>query len=115
MAQDCALDWRFLALCNLPQDFSLPQAGDSVRCRHELGIPGLWSRPRLLPRKTLAPTTKRNRMTHRPHGVKIEAEVVDGIQALRQNLIGGIEMPEVSPGIAPAHPAAAICIQRPWV
>jgi hypothetical protein len=51
-------------------------------------------------------------MTHRPHGVKVEAEVVDGIQHLGQNLAGGIKMPEISPGVAPADPAAAVGIER---
>ena len=66
----------------------------------------------LLPRKKLGPTPKRNRMTHRPHGVKVEAEVVDGIQDLSQDLIGGVEVPQVSARIALADAAAAIGIQR---
>ena len=47
----------------------------------------------MLPWEKLDPIPKRNRMTHRPHGVKVEAEIVDGIQDLRQNLIGSIQMP----------------------
>jgi hypothetical protein len=54
-------------------------------------------------------------MTHRPHGVKVEAEVVDSIEDLGQKLIGGIKMPQISPGVALANPAAAIGIKRPRI
>ena len=64
------------------------------------------------PQKEMGPIPKRNRMTHRPHSVKVEAKVVDGIQDLGQNLVGSIKMPQIGPGVAPAHPAAAIRIER---
>ena len=79
------------------------------------GDAGLWFYSRLLPRKKLGPVPKRNRMTHRPHGVKVEAEVVDSIEDLGQNLIGGIKMAQIGAGVAPANPAAAIGVQRPLI
>src|SRR2546427_7730925 len=61
------------------------------------------------------PLPKFNRMTHRPHGVKVEAEVVDRIQNLRQHLARRIEMPQVGPRVARAHLAATAVVQRPCV
>src|SRR5713101_5477502 len=55
---------RFLALCNLPQDFSLPQAGDASASGMNRGN-RLWFRLRLLPWEKLDFIPKRNRMTHR--------------------------------------------------
>src|ERR1700675_299689 len=52
---------RVVALCILPQDFSLPQAGDSFSFRHCTGDAGLWLYSRLLPRKKLGLIPKRNR------------------------------------------------------
>ena len=41
--------------------------------------------------------TKSNRMTHRPHSVKIEAKVVNRIENLAQYLIGCIKVPQICP------------------
>ena len=64
------------------------------------------------PQEKAGPVPKRNRMTHRPHSVKVEAKIVDGIQDLGQNLIGSIKVPQISPRIPLADPAAAIGVQR---
>ena len=64
------------------------------------------------PQKKTGPFPKRNRMTHRPHSVKVEAKVMDGIQDLRQHLIGCIKMSQIGPRIALAHSAAAIGVER---
>src|SRR3984957_3456108 len=58
---------------------------------------------------------KSNRMPHPPHSVKVETEVVDGIQHLRQKLIGCIEMAEIRAGVAPAKPAAAVWVECVFV
>src|SRR2546422_7053968 len=41
------------------------------------GIARLWFQSRLLTRKKLGSIPKCNRMTHRPHSVKVEAQVVN--------------------------------------
>jgi len=45
---------RVLALCILPQDFSLPQAGDSFCFRHELGMPDYGFTPDCSPERSCA-------------------------------------------------------------
>src|SRR5450755_3984187 len=45
---------RVLALCILPQDFSLPQAGDSFCFRHELGMPDYDFTPDCSPERSWA-------------------------------------------------------------
>src|SRR6516164_7043593 len=54
-------------------------------------------------------------MTYGSHGVKVEAQVVESIEHLGQYLVRSIEMPQVSPGVAPANPAPAIGIGRIFV
>src|ERR1700683_1050718 len=58
---------------------------------------------------------KSNRMPYLPHSVKVETQVVEGIQDLRQNFIGCIEMATICAGVAPASPAAAIGVERVFV
>src|ERR1700756_1137938 len=50
-------------------------------------------------------TPKSNRMPDAPHRVKVVAEIVDGIQDLRQNFIGSIKMTQVGARVPPAHSA----------
>src|ERR1700687_777410 len=45
---------RVLALCILPQDFSLPQAGDSFCFGHELGMPDYGFTPDCSPERSWA-------------------------------------------------------------
>ena len=61
------------------------------------------------------PFPKFNRMTHRPHGVKVEAQVVDSIQNLGQNFVRCIEVAKVCSGVAAADPAATIGVEGPFV
>ena len=58
------------------------------------------------------PFLKFNRMTHRPHGVKVEAQVVDSIQDLGQHFVRCVEVPKICPRVALAHSAAAIWVER---
>lgn len=53
----------------------------------------LWQRPDV--RQTTASSPKSNRMTYPAHRVKVEAQVVDGIQDLGQELVGRIKMAQV--------------------
>jgi hypothetical protein len=41
--------------------------------------------------------SKLDRLPHRAHSVKVEGQIVDGIQNLRQHLVGDIQMPQVRP------------------
>jgi hypothetical protein len=59
------------------------QTGDT-----ELGLP-----LKLLTRKKMGLVPEQNRMPYRPHGVKVEAQVVDGVQDLRQYFVRCVEMP----------------------
>src|SRR5262249_390672 len=72
----------------------------------------LWVLLRPLTRKKAGLIPKSNRMTYCPHGVKVEAKVVDGVQNLAQNFVGGIEMPQISTRIAHADATAAIGVER---
>lgn len=45
------------------------------------------------PREEIAHIPKSNRMPDAPHSVKVETQVVDGVQDLRQYFIGCIKMP----------------------
>jgi hypothetical protein len=46
--------WRVLTLWILPQDFSLPQAGDSFRFRHAPGTPDYGFTPDCSPERSWA-------------------------------------------------------------
>ena len=50
-----------------------------------------------------------------PHCVKVEGQVVDGVQNPRQCFSRGIEMSQISARIAGADPAAAARIERPRI
>src|SRR5208282_851877 len=56
-------------------------------------------------RKKTRSFPKSNRMTHPPHSVKVETQVVQGVQNLSQHFIGRIKMPQIRAGIALAHAA----------
>src|SRR6266851_5805140 len=58
---------------------------------------------------------KPNRMTHPPHSVKVETQVMQGVQDLSQHFIGSIEVSQIGPRVTPANPAAAIGIERTGV
>src|SRR5690349_19756962 len=62
---------------HLPREFSCIQAGHSKAQKPGGTELRFWSRPQL--RKRLWSCSKSNRMTHSFHGVKVEAQVVDGI------------------------------------
>src|SRR5580704_6728963 len=73
-----------------------------------------WSRFRSRPdvSKKTRRFPKLNRMPHPPHGVKVETEVVDRIQDLRQHLVRRIKVPQVGTRIALPHAAGAIRVER---
>jgi hypothetical protein len=54
-------------------------------------------------------------MPDTPHSVKVETQVVDGIEDLRQDLVRGIDVPQVGARIAAAHAAWAIRVKRAFV
>src|SRR5580698_6903242 len=49
------------------------------------------------------------------HGVKVKVDVVVGVQDRSQQLVRKIEMPQVSPRIAPANRARARLIKPSWI
>src|SRR5438105_1698805 len=59
--------------------------------------------------------SKPYRMPDGAHGVKVVGQIVERIQALRQQLAAGVKMPQIRPRIARAYPAAALRIDRPLV
>src|SRR5437870_6474089 len=84
-------DWRFWPLYDLPRisRFFRPEI-PSAQAR--TGTARLWFQSRLLTRKKLGSIPKCNRMTHRPHSVKVEAQVVNRVQNLSQYFVRCIEM-----------------------
>src|SRR5262249_45694924 len=62
-----------------------------------------------------ARTPKSNRMPDAPHSVKVETQVVDRIQDLRQYFVRCIKMAQIGPRIASAHAAGAARIERPVI
>src|SRR6266436_1195781 len=58
---------------------------------------------------------KLNRMPDAGHFVKVETQVVNGVQDLRKYLVGRIKMPQVASRVAAAHPAGAVRIERSLV
>ncbi len=46
------------------------------------------------------------------HSVKVETQVVDGIEDLRQDLVGRIKVPQIGTGIPPADAAPAVGVER---
>src|SRR3989475_9173493 len=75
------------------------------------GIAKLWFQSRLLTRKKLGSIPKCNRMTHRPHSVKVEAQVVNRVQNLSQYFVRCIEMPKISSRVPGTNTAAAVRIE----
>src|SRR6266849_7112041 len=57
----------------------------------------------LLTRKKMRAFPKSNRMPDAPHSVKVETQVVDSVQDLRQHFIGCIKMTQISPRIPTTH------------
>src|SRR5579862_1748002 len=55
---------------------------------------------------------KSNRMTHPPHSVKVETEVVERVQDLCEHFIRSIKMAQIRSGVTLAHAAAAIRVER---
>src|SRR2546425_8652772 len=87
----------------------------SFSFRHEQGMPSWGFTRDHTPERKQALLPKSNRMTHRPHGVKVEGKVVDGIQNLGQHLVRRKKVQQVGSRVAPAHAAAAVRVQRPLV
>src|SRR5438132_9581061 len=79
------------------------------------GIAKLWFQSRLLTRKKLGSIPKCNRMTHRPHSIKVEAQVVNGVQNLSQYFVRCIEMPKISSRVPGTHTAAALRIEWAFI
>src|SRR5437867_5914704 len=79
------------------------------------GIARLWFQSRLLTRKKLGSIPKCNRMTHRPHSVKVEAQVVNRVQNLSQYFVRCIEMPKISSRVPGTHTAAALRIEWAFI
>src|SRR5256712_7453360 len=75
------------------------------------GTARLWFQSRLLTRKKLGSIPKCNRMTHRPHSVKVEAQVVNRVQNLSQYFVRCIEMPKISSRVPGTNTAAAVRIE----
>src|SRR6266704_6931409 len=75
------------------------------------GTARLWFQSRLLTRKKLESIPKCNRMTHRPHSVKVEAQVVNRVQNLSQYFVRCIEMPKISSRVPGTNTAAAVRIE----
>src|SRR5205814_1707981 len=75
------------------------------------GIAKLWFQSRLLTRKKLGSIPKCNRMTHRPHSVKVEAQVVNRVENLSQYFVRCIEMPKISSRVPGTNTAAAVRIE----
>src|SRR5437660_8520360 len=59
------------------------------------GTARLWFQSSLLTRKKLGFIPKCNRMTHRPHSVKVEAQFVNGVQNLTQYFVGCMKIPKI--------------------
>src|SRR5437667_705437 len=75
------------------------------------GTARLWFQSRLLTRKKLGSIPKCNRMTHRPHSVKVEAQVVNRVQNLSHYFVRCIEMPKISSRVPGTNTAAAVRIE----
>src|SRR5438309_1651764 len=75
------------------------------------GIAKLWFQSRLLTRKKFGSMPECHRMTHRPHSVKVEAQVVNRVQNLSQYFVRCIEMPKISSRIPGTNTAAAVRIE----
>src|SRR5438105_2240154 len=75
------------------------------------GTARLWFQSRLLTRKKLGSIPKCNRMTHRPHSVKVEAQVVNRVQNLSQYFVRCIQMPKISSRVPGTNTAAAVRIE----
>src|SRR5438270_3018471 len=75
------------------------------------GTARLWFQSRLLTRKKLGSIPKCNRMTHRLHSVKVEAQVVNRVQNLSQYFVRCIEMPKISSRVPGTNTAAAVRIE----
>ena len=51
-------------------------------------------------------------MPYPPHSVKVETQVVDRIQDLRQHFVGCIKVTQIGPGVALTDPAGAVGVER---
>ncbi len=51
-------------------------------------------------------------MTHPPHSVKVETQVVERVQDLCEHFIRSIKMAQIRSGVTIAHAAAAIRVER---
>src|SRR5581483_3823869 len=96
-------------LHNLQREFFCIQAGLSFSSQADAE---LWFRSRPRIRIELGHFPKLNRMTHRLHSVKVEAQIVNSVKDLRQHFIRRIEMAQVGAGIAAAYLAIAVGIER---
>src|SRR5690242_6573525 len=92
-----------LAPCTIYRRISRFSRAEIPSAQARTGIARLWFQSRLLTRKKLRSIPKCNRMTHRPHSVKVEAQVVNGVQNLRQYFVRCIEMPKISSRIPGSH------------
>src|SRR5438445_12127577 len=79
------------------------------------GIAKLSFQSRLLTRKKLGSIPKCNRMTHRPHSVKVEDQVVNRVQNLSQYFVRCIEMPKISSRVPGTNTAAAVRIEWAFI
>src|SRR5438045_6555845 len=79
------------------------------------GIAKLWFQSRLLTRKKWGSVPKCNRMTHRPHRVKVEAQVVNRVQNLSQYFVRCIEMPKISSRVPGTNTAPAVRIEWAFI
>ena len=50
-------------------------------------------------------------MTYPPDSVKVEAQVVDGVQNLGQHFIGRVEVTQIGAPVARTNPARAVRVQ----
>src|SRR5205809_4786063 len=64
------------------------------------------------PREEIAHIPKSNRMPDAPHSVKVETQVVDGIEDLGKYLVGRVQVPQVCARVPLADPARAIRVNR---
>jgi hypothetical protein len=49
------------------------------------------------------------------HSVKVETQVVDGVQDLCQHFVRCIKVTKIGPRVALAHPTAAVGVNRRWI
>jgi len=103
-----------LARCDLSRELLRIQNRTFLTNRYKLG----WQAkadPSNSHQKENERFPKSNRMPDATHDVKVEAQVVDGVQDLRKDLVCGIKMPQIGARIAAAHSARTFGVERPLV